>query len=45
VAEREALVEGVRVAFGVGALVSIGALVVAFFIPRVSQANQVDQAD
>jgi DHA2 family lincomycin resistance protein-like MFS transporter len=45
VAEREALVEGVRVAFGVGALVSIGALVVAFFIPRVSKADQVDQAD
>ena len=42
VAERDALVEGVRLAFGAGALVSIGALAVAFLIPRVSKSDQAD---
>jgi len=37
--EKDALVEGVRLAFGAGALVSIGALVVAFLIPRVRKSD------
>ena len=41
-AEKDALVEGVRLAFGAGALVSVGALVVAFLIPRVGKSGQVD---
>jgi DHA2 family lincomycin resistance protein-like MFS transporter len=40
--EKDALVEGVRLAFGAGALVSIGALVVAFLIPRMGKSGQVD---
>jgi DHA2 family lincomycin resistance protein-like MFS transporter len=40
--EKDALVEGVRLAFGAGALVSIGALVVAFLIPRVRKSDKVD---
>jgi DHA2 family lincomycin resistance protein-like MFS transporter len=39
--ESDALVEGVRVAFGAGALVSVGALVVAFLIPSVSKSGKV----
>ena len=40
-ANADALVEGVRVAFGAGALVSLGAVVAALLIPRQSAARRI----